>query len=85
MSSALFSFGCSHDFYWSRRRQGDVCRRCGAMADQAGLHWRTRGAWTVGAELPPLRDAVSSPPKAETPSMDFSGRDAAPLHRPLVT
>lgn len=46
---------CSHDFYWSRRRQADVCRRCGALSPVLALHFRSKSAWTVGADLPPER------------------------------
>lgn len=46
---------CSHDFFWSRRRQADVCRRCGALSPVLSLHFRGKSAWTVGADLPPER------------------------------
>lgn len=48
---------CSHDFYWSRKRQADVCRRCGALSPVLALHFRSKTAWTVGADLPPERGA----------------------------
>ena len=46
---------CTHDFYWSRKRQADVCRRCGALSPVLALHFRSKSAWTVGADLPPER------------------------------
>lgn len=46
---------CSHDFFWSRKRQADVCRRCGAISPVLALHFRSKSAWTVGADLPPER------------------------------
>lgn len=46
---------CSHDFYWSRKRQADVCRRCGALSPVLALHFRSKTSWTVGADLPPER------------------------------
>jgi hypothetical protein len=48
---------CSHDFYWSRKRQADVCRRCGALSPVLALHFRSKTSWTVGADLPPERGA----------------------------
>ena len=48
---------CSHDFYWSRKRQADVCRRCGTLSPVLALHFRSKTAWTVGADLPPERGA----------------------------
>lgn len=53
---------CSHDFFWSRKRQADVCRRCGAISPVLALHFRSKSAWTVGADLPPERanDAEAS-------------------------
>jgi len=63
---------CSHDFYWSRKRQADVCRRCGALSPVLALHFRSKTSWTVGADLPPERGqgfgappALSAPPAAE--------------------
>jgi len=63
---------CSHDFYWSRKRQADVCRRCGALSPVLALHFRSKSSWTVGADLPPERGkgfetppAIYAPPVAE--------------------
>lgn len=52
---------CSHDFYWSRKRQADVCRRCGALSPILALHFRSKAAWTVGADLPPERAGGDAP------------------------
>lgn len=76
---------CSHDFYWSRRRQADICRRCGALSPVLALHFRSKSAWTVGADLPPERmngraPAVDVPaePAETTPQL------AAPEPAPSV-
>lgn len=65
---------CSHDFYWSRKRQADVCRRCGALSPVLALHFRSKTSWTVGADLPPERGAgfealpaLSAPPALPAP------------------
>lgn len=52
---------CQHDFFWSRRRQADVCRRCGAISPVLSLHFRSKAAWTVGADLPPERAETLRP------------------------
>lgn len=46
---------CSHDFFWSRQRQAEICRLCGAISPVVALHFRSKSAWTVGADLPPER------------------------------
>lgn len=71
---------CQHDFFWSRRRQADVCRRCGAISPVLALHFRSKAAWTVGADLPPERGEafheMEDAPDAEPPAL--MAPDSAP-------
>ena len=82
---------CSHDFFWSRRRQADVCRRCGALSPVLSLHFRGKSAWTVGADLPPERregpvpaaDGEAAPRPPETPRLPAPEAASAPASGPF--
>lgn len=88
---------CSHDFYWSRRRHADVCRRCGLVSKEPVVRYRAGVRWTIGAELPPEAAPAEAPaskddsaaglslPASRSATTDFSNGSAAPLRRPLVT
>lgn len=69
---------CNHDFYWSRRRQADVCRRCGALSPVMALHFRSKAEWTVGADLPPERV------NGFAPAVDVEAKAAAPDARRIA-
>ena len=69
-ASPLSRLICSHDFYWSRKRQAEVCRRCGALTPVLSLHFRSRSAWTVGADLPPEHPVATPEEPAEVPVED---------------
>lgn len=81
---------CSHDFYWSRRRQADVCRRCGALSPVLALHFRSKSAWTVGADLPPERmngfaPAVDVPADLMEPTPQLAAPESGlPAPEPVV-
>ena len=85
---------CAHDFYWSRRRQADVCRRCGAVSPVLALQFRSRSSWAADADRPcPPTPASTAPdptgaisvPIPVAGPLDFSSRSAAPLQKPMVT
>ena len=87
MSAPPFSrLICSHDLYWSRKRQAEVCRRCGALSPVRALHFRSKSSWTVGANPPPERAGTGRPAdlarRAQPPAEPYAGTVVASLPAP---